>query len=245
MKSKEDLLTISPMEDYKVPEMPTYEENKPDLTSKLPSRWKNKAMIAVMAGVLGANALTGCTMFEQEVSIPDACGEEEHWGLLNNFQHDLCVRSHFGGAVGSPIYIAHLTEQEVFWIISDRLEAVGLNFEDNSPPGYYADGFWQDTTIDLFDSRLNIGIIQLSWIDSNGPFSSRGRELTRLVAEAFTNQEHDITVGVFDTPGYSLGWDSSQINARYAAEIRSDLLDDIDEQIQDFIDQLQEKGIID
>ena len=50
MKNKDDVLTISPMEDYKAPELPTYDENKPDLLGKQPKRWKKKAIIALTQG---------------------------------------------------------------------------------------------------------------------------------------------------------------------------------------------------
>jgi len=252
MKNKEDVLTISPMTDYKVPELPTYEENKPDLASKLPSRWKSKAAIAAVSGILGASALTGCTLFEREASSSSNnfqlsdCGEEDWWGTLSNFQYDLCIRSHHGGFVG-PSYVAHLTEQEVFGIISSRLEAVELNFNDSSPE--YIVDIWrpyseEGIAIDLFNSEHNVGIVHASWLESYQPFYAHGRAFSSVVAEAFVEQVPNLTVGVFNTPGQNLGFEDS-LNASNAAEIRSELLEDLDEQIQEFIDQLQEEGIID
>ena len=251
MKNKEDLLTLSPMPHYKKPDLPTYEENKPNLASKLPNRWKSKAVLATVTGILGVSTLTGCTIFESEPAVSNYfsqadCGEEDWFGTLSNFKYDLCIRSHHGGAHG-PIYVAHLTEQEVFGIISSRLEAVGLHLNDEVPRNAVEDFWGQIIAIDLFDSQHNVGVVHLSWLISNQPFSARERAFSTQIAESFAEQTHDVTIGVFNTPGQMLGWGSedAEINAGLATDIRSELLADLDEQLDAFIDQLQEEGVID
>ena len=250
MENKEDqvnILTLAPMTEYNVPELPTYEADKPDFTSKLPYRWKSKAIAAIATGILGINVLSGCSIFEQV--IPEACGVDEWWAELSNFRYDLCVRLHHGGA-GVAVYVAHLTEQEVFGIIKDRLAAASLEFNDE-PPEHDVDiwGFFeQDTAIDLFNSQDNIGIIHLSWAGSNMPFSSRGRDASQMVANAFSEQAPDINIGVFNTPGQRLrdeNWNEIRLTRSNAVDIRANLLENLDEQLQEFLDQLQEAGVID
>ena len=220
MKNKEDVLNLMPMKDYKAPELPTYEENKPDLTKKFPLRWKNKAIIAATIGIVSAGALAKCT-FERHTSTlaPDICGERGYLRNFRDFEYDLCIRVHHGGFGGAPVYVAHLTEQEVLGIISARLEEVGLIFGDE-PPSHW---------IDLFDANYNVGIVQLNIIE----VLSR----TRLVFDGIA-KEHNITIGEFIPPSRLLENDFGmriRLNARRAAEIRPALLENLNEQIQEFI----------
>ena len=57
-----NLLAFVPLENYKSPDLPTYADDLPNLEKKIPQRWKNKATIAIAAGLLGTTALTGCSV---------------------------------------------------------------------------------------------------------------------------------------------------------------------------------------
>ena len=103
MSKKDDLLTLAPMEEYTEPELPTYTDDMPDLEKKVPSRWKNKAMIVAATGLLSVSPLIG---YPANDFTRHDCGEGV---LLSNFAYDLCIRVHHGGFSGAPIYVAHLT----------------------------------------------------------------------------------------------------------------------------------------
>ena len=237
MINEDDLLTVTPLEDYETPEIPTYADNKPNLEKKLPSRWKNKAMIVAVSGLLGVTSL----VVNPNSFTAQDCGEEV-W--LRNFAHDLCVRVHHGGLTGAPIYVAHLTEQEVFEIIKTRLEEVGFNF-NAIPPSYYVESF-RDVSLDLFDEEHGIGVVHISWLYSDwSPHSARGQSYSRWLVNQFAKQTNDITVGVFYTSGEGFRRISSRINAIEANLLRLVLLEDLNEQLDDFIAQLQEERIID
>ena len=230
-----------PMEEYETPKLPTLEAGKSELLKKIPSRWRNKAMIAVVSGILGAMPLMGCSVSQNNHFTRYDCGKGD-W-RISNFAYDLCVRVHFGGAVGTPIYVAYLTEQEAFEVIKERLEEAGFNFSA-IPPFYYVDTYPQDATLDLFDEERSVGIAHINWTDSNLPHSACGRDYSRQIAEQFAEQTNDITFGVFNTPRTVLGR-SNSVTALGANVIRAALFEDLNEQIEDFIAQLQEEGIID
>ena len=241
MINEDDLLTLAPLEDYKTPDLPTLEKGKPSSLKKVPARWKKKAMIVAISGYLGALPLAGCSANQNDFTRYD-CGEGYWLATLNNFAYDLCVRLHHGG-FGSAFYVAHLTEQEVFGMIKARLEEAGFNF--TGLPPYYIETRFSDVALDLFDEERSVGIAHISWPDSNRAFSSIGREYSDWLAKQFAEQINDIKIGVFNTPGAVLDRNNDRITAREARDIRPTLLEDLNEQLEDFIAQLQEEGIID
>ena len=244
MKNKDDLsakvnlLTLTPIEDYQSPDLPTYADDKPNLKKKMPHRWKSKVMVAAVAGLLGASMLTGCSMVESLRFDP--------------FDY----ATHHGGFSGAPIYVAYLTEQDALEIIRTRLEDAGLNF-NSLPPAYtiiYSDGrIEREVGLDLFDEEAGVAI---ALFNDHGGFE-RGRVSLFWSAEDATefahgatnefNNRYDLLVRVFTNREIGQGicdFNRGQFNRR-KEEMNEELHNELDEQIQDFIRELQVLGIID
>ena len=134
-------------------------------------------------------------------------------------------------------------------IIKTRLEEEGLNLND-IPPSYYVESFY-DIVLDLFDEEHGVGIVHTSWLNSEWTLrSARCRNSNRWIAKQFAEQTNDITIGVFNTPGESFGGISGRITAGRLNTIEANFLrfmlfEVLHEQLDDFIAQLQDEGIID
>ena len=219
MNKKDDLLALTPLEDYQTPELPTLEEGISELLKIMPTRWKNKAMITAIVGMLGVTSLTGC-------------------GVYDNYNDD--YHYHHGGAGGGPIYIAYLKEQEALGIIRNQLEEVGLNF-DSAPPTHniiYDEGGWNEQTIglDLFDEENNIGIalVNFWW------WNSQHERAIEIVDELTQEVEDDgIHVGVI------FNQENDAWNTRDREQMEERFEEYLIEQTQNFIQHLQEEGVID
>ena len=235
LSTKVNLLTLIPVEDYKSPDLPTYVDDKPNLEKKVPSRWKNKVMITAIAGVLGTSMLTGCSMVES----------------LRFDPHDYAT--HHGGAVGSPIYVAYLSEQEAIEIIRTQLEDAGLNF-NSLPPAYtitYGEG-WREREVglDLFDEEAGVAIALFNDQPGRGGMGIfESAESVSEFAHGATNEfnnRYDLLVRVFTNRGIGQDiWDFNrgEFNRR-REEMYEEINSELDEQIQDFIAQLRELEII-
>ncbi|MCL2620856.1 MAG: hypothetical protein FWD97_07995 [Defluviitaleaceae bacterium] len=287
-KDKKNLLNITPMEHYEAPKVPTLEDvyKNPEPLKKLPARWAKNAVVVASVGALGMTTLSGCFSrplddwrdfphhggagsaayfvypTEQEVYEDEYCSG---YGLgYNGYEEfDLVVRIHHGGS-GTANYVVHLTEQEALGIIRKQLEAVGLTFCD-TPPDYAAfegDAWMPNIELDLFDAENNVAISRISWEDNHRQFIHR---ITREVEEGFARQT-DITVGVFETPGFfpqtldAMGdwfenddgeWEyappdepTDEEKAEAKAEARPILEANLNQQIQEFINLLRAEGII-
>jgi len=92
---KEGLPCMNPVENYKAPQIPTREDTSPVLLKRLPSRWQRNATVIASLGFAGAFMLTGCA------------------SPLSSLE----ARTHNGGFVASPFYVAYPTEQD-----TNRLE---------------------------------------------------------------------------------------------------------------------------
>jgi len=114
-------LSVSPIENYETPDIPTFDDNNSALLRKLPSRWKKSAKIIAGLGLIGALALSGCG------GGRNTTRELFPYGIVHNLSYtqgsyrgysnaNLLVRLHTGG-MGSSFYMVHLTEQEAFGII--------------------------------------------------------------------------------------------------------------------------------
>jgi len=187
-------------------------------------------------------------------------------------EEELNLRIHTGGAGAGPFYIVHLTEQEALSIIRAQLEAAGLNL--SSPPlGYTVSEsenfqFWGAESgyfgLDLYDEENGVAISHITWEENNQPFFSHGGNwLANNVTEAFAEQMNDISVGVFFNPGEFLGyaedwwgWEAENLldfwdeevyvppTAERKAEARIALVDNLTQQVQQFIEILQAEGIL-
>ena len=222
---KDDMLCISPLENYEAPDIPNLDASRKDnaLLKKLPLRWQKKAAVISCLGLLGATALSGCAYYD----LVSGSGRIHHGGgaampiyfdrviepetpanITVPAAEDLELRIHFGGGGFGPIYIVHLTEQEALAIIRSQLEAEGLNFGAD-PPDYDVDfNSWLDFSVglELFDEENGVAVAHISWENNNIQFFSHGgRHLADEVAEKFAELNNDISIGVFYNPGESLG----------------------------------------
>jgi len=221
-----NLLTLVPMADYKAPDLPRLGEAKLEFLKQIPSRWKNKAMIAAVGlSLLSAVPLSGCNV-------------------------------HHGGAGASPMYVVHLTEQEALAMIRNELEAVGLNFENETPP--YTIERWgglrwrHEIGLDLFDEEKNVAITFINMYDDatssvdwdNGGGGGSHRWRTEHIATEFAEEYPEITFGVFYNPSRGREWRHRDRARPHTTEEIEILTERLDNQIQTFIEQLREKGII-
>lgn len=243
MKKKDDLLTITPMEDYIAPKLPTYADDLPDISKKIPRRWKRRAVIAATVGILGTTALTGCSVIEHIVP-----------------NHPIvCPDLHWGGAGMSPIYVVQLTEQEALELIRNQLEEAGLSLSEVSPArtvtidGVYVDFedadephriLQDEIEMQLVDEESEIGIalVSLSWRWSLD--SACTREIGERITQTFS-AEHGISVGAFfGTEGFI--WDGEEVSnhEERVDEERVIIEDKLTDQVQNFIEQLRREGIV-
>jgi hypothetical protein len=151
--------------------------------------------------------------------------------------------------------VAHLTEQEAFGIVRAHLEAAGLRF--GAAPPEYTVWHWQEIGIDLFDENKNVAVVNIGWEESNRPFSSRGERFAESIREGFSEQANDMIAGVFYNPGEELGWVEGRRNeatgeieylniptAREIAAQRPALEENLNAQVQAFIEMLRAEGVL-
>jgi len=192
---------------------------------KLPQHWKRNITIISGIGIVAVLVLLG--------------------GCMSNREPNLVMRAHRGA------YVVHMSEEEAFGIVRTQLEAAGLTF-NAEPPAYSVD-VWADAVgIDLFDSYLNVAVAYFSWEDSHLSLMQEGRRFTKWIADEFAGQT-DTVVGVFYAPGERLrGLSLSTItnmpsrrtvNA-IVTEFRPIFEAQLNEQINDFIEQLRALEII-
>ncbi|MCL2377005.1 MAG: copper amine oxidase N-terminal domain-containing protein [Defluviitaleaceae bacterium] len=227
-------LQISPVTDYKAPEIPMFGDNNSDILKKLPSRWQKNAKVIASLGLAGLFALSGCgdtnnidwRQSNIEHSLGYSQGGYSEYSGRSNIEHnlgyeqggyssysesELLVRIHTGGGGGSG-YIVHLTEQEAFGIIRARLEAAGLNFDSELPdyivnlsPDHFVDDLQYEHGLDLFDAYKGVGVAFVGWVGTNRSFRADESEIARWIGEAFSEAHNDIIVGAFYDAGRHLG----------------------------------------
>jgi len=219
-----NLLVLAPMEDYEVPEMPMLCESQPELLKKTPSRWKNKALVAAVG-----------------------------LSLLSTIPLSGCMGLHHGGAGMNPIYVAHLTETDAMELIRNQLEAVGLSFDSEVPlytvEQHGGNRWGRNIGIDFFDEEKNIAI---TFINAHEDTTSAtildenlfGDWTTNHITNEFTENYPDIIFGVFYNPSRGREWRHRNRNRRHRNEEIEFLTENLESQIQAFIQQLQEQGII-
>jgi len=220
---EDNLLILAPIEEYQKPNLPTYHDTKPDLSKKVPSRWKNKAMIAAIGlGLFGTIPLSGCEF-------------------------------HLGGAGPAPIYVAHLTEQEALNMIRIQLEEAGLNF-DSEVPSYTIQRWggprWENHVgINLFDEEKNVAITLINMYDDaissiDWGEDAGGRWQADRIETEFSEQHKKMIFGVFYNPSSRRVWRNRNDGQPHTEEEFETLTEQLEDQVQNFIHQLREEGII-
>jgi hypothetical protein len=254
-------LTVKPLETYKPPSVPTLAESRknPDFLKKLPLRWRKSAAVLAAAGLLGTFMLAGAGCAEQVTRNPAGSGTEaEIFTPTPYTQDDLLFRMHTGGS-GGVYYVVYFTEQEMLGIIRAQLEMAGLRF-GGEPPDYRV-GWDEQIGIDLYDDALGVAVTRLDYSESNPGFGSTGMSSAVRYAQDFSQQNKDITFGVFFTSGgattlnpynYRIDdddwWnfeDPPEDEVEEAKAFARPMLEEnLNWQIEEFIKLLTEKGII-
>jgi len=236
---EEDLLQLEPAAEYVVPKYPTHADisGNAKLLQNLPSRWQKNVKVMACLGITGMAVLSGCVNLNSDTNYGAGYTENNNWSS----EYGLSIMIHHGGFSGAPIYIAYLTESEVLGIIRTQLEAVGLNFNDN-PPEYVVEMLWSTIGLDLFDKERGVALTLISAEDSHQHFSLWGYELAEQVADDFSQQTNDISIGVFHNSGEIVS--SDEPNAEEKSEAELILRENLDAQIHDFIVSLQAEGIL-
>ncbi|MCL2377004.1 MAG: copper amine oxidase N-terminal domain-containing protein [Defluviitaleaceae bacterium] len=235
-------LQISPVTDYKAPEIPMFGDNNSDILKKLPSRWQKNAKVIASLGLVGIFALSGCDGRDninwRQNNIEYNLGYAQ--GIYNGYsESELLVRLHTGGGGGSG-YIVHLTEQEAFGIIRARLGTAGLVF-GSIPPGYTV----RERGLDLYDARKGVGITFVGWVGENRAWRMNEREIAWRFSEDFEERTNNIIVGAFYDGGRGLGWGQGPTPSLAEAEAeRSALNRQLINQADVFIARLQSEGIL-
>ncbi|MCL2528157.1 MAG: hypothetical protein FWE42_07020 [Defluviitaleaceae bacterium] len=210
-------LCVNPVEDYQVPEIPTFEEDNSRLLKKLPTRWQKCAKVIAGIGLVGMLALSRCGNRAGEFGphyINHNLGYT-HGSYRGFSEGNLLVRLHTGG-MGSSFYMAHLTEQEAFGIIRGRLEAAGLSF-DVPPAASYFEREEDNSTFDrllgmrrsdifdfeLFDAQRGVAIVNAR--QEHRFLCVIEQEIIRITKDTFAADESDIMVGIFYNPRRVVG----------------------------------------
>ena len=247
MINEEDLLKLTPIEAYEAPKLPTYADDKPNLEKKIPTRWKNKAVIAAVTGLLGAATLTGCGYtIQQELSS---------WSVLEDRQY---CWMHHGGGGAAPLYVAYLTEQEAIGIVRAELEVAGIEFNVNATP-YSIEiddteegGRIHRLEVNLFNEGHNIALVIAAPDAFHIPFwRFEMDEISQKIEAEFVEIHPHLTTGLFCNPTSwvgSWGWyddEDDEVTAEEIEEARKQLEANLVAQTQAFIEHLRAEGIID
>ena len=227
-KEQDDILSISPLKKYTPPKYPTSAESRsnPALLKKLPSRWQKSTKVLACIGLVGTIALAGCTA-------------DRIWTNENNEQ--LLIRPHMGGCVGTPIYIAHLTEQEALSIIRAEAEAAGLSFNATS---FNTIADLNVRINNLYDENKSVALTYITLGNTRGRSQWWGMGLfINYVIEEFEKQNSDMTLGIFHQWGEEVE-SRQRPNAEEKAETRELLKEHLTAQVRTFVESLREQGII-
>ena len=245
-KSQIDLLSLAPLEEYKKPIIPTYKDEKPDLMKKMPARWKNKAIAATAMGLLGTATLSSCVNTTQS--------DLSNWSVLED--HQYCWMHHGGGGA-APLYVAYLTEQEAIGIIRAELEAVGIEFAENSTSysikidDTEEGGRVHNMEANLVNEEHNIAISIAAPNDFHIPFwRFEMDEIAGQIEAEFAKNHPHLAMGLFCNPSSWVGsWDwyddeDDAVTDEEKKEARQRLEANLIAQTQEFIQHLREEGII-
>ena len=246
MSKEDNLLALTPMEEYKKPTFPTYVDEKPNLEKKIPARWKNKVIATTAVGLLGAATLTGCANNGQS--------ELPNWSVLEDAQH---CWMHHGGAGGAPLYVAYLTEQEAIGIVRAELEAAGINFTENVP-SYSIEiddteegGIIHNMEASLFNEEHNIAISFANPEAFHIPFWRFEMDgVSEQIESEFAENYPQLAMGLFCNPTSWTGWwydeeDDDSVTDEEKEEARERLETNLVDQTQQFIQHLREAGVVD
>jgi len=217
---------LSPVQKYSPPAYPTHGATSATSLKKLPVRWAKNVAIVACLSALSLSALTGCVAQEAEstaYSTGDDYSESATYSQScdpytdNESRYGLDIRTHFGGFVGNPFYVAHLTEQEALGIIRSRLYQAEMGF--NSPISDYTATFEVElspgttetfsATLSLFDECTRQGIVFLHDYWANQPRRGFGLDTSLSDAIVFGLQQDfaerfDIDVTFIRNPGEDL-----------------------------------------
>jgi len=223
MKQQDNLLSLSPVENYTPPALPMLAD-RPEL-KKLPARWKRNAAVVACAGIMGAALLSGCTNNTTSWRC-DGC----------------CDWPHYGGAGAMPMYVVHLTEQESLGVLRTQLETAGLNLSADVPD-YSVVIDTHTVGLDLFDAERNTGIALIGDEVSNWQRS----EFAQQAAQEFARQT-DMPIAVFYSPSEWIDaycWnEDAPVNEAESQQARVNIEERLTTQVQEFIEFLQAEGIL-
>ena len=192
-------------------------------------KWKVKVIVALV-GIVSLSIWGGIEIFGDRVP-PQACA---------------CL---------PPEYVAHFTDQEAIDIIRVQLEAVGLNF-DSAVPLYNVE-LWgggrrwsQNVGIDLFDEERNVAITFInmykdatsSVVEEGG--GVYGGMINRFETE-FSENFEGVYFGIFYNSAVLREWRTQNRRRPLNNEEIERLTERLEAQVQNFIYQLREEGIID
>ena len=212
--NKNNLLTMMALDEYENPKIPTLTEAKPEILKKIPSRWRNTAFIAAAS-----------------------------LSILSAVPLSGCTGLHHGGAASAPLYIAYLTEQEAADIIRRYLEEAGLNLVEPLER-YRINVSWiagHRPTLILVDEEHNLNIVLNSNRSRRHDLETNRVQTTERVIEQF-EEDFDISVNAVFFSSHDEIY--SRNIEQQTEQFRREFIEDLENQIQAFIEQLREKGII-
>ncbi|MCL2721615.1 MAG: hypothetical protein FWD47_09800 [Treponema sp.] len=225
MNSENDcFFQLSPLKKYKTPKYPVYAlaRDNPDLLKNLPSRWKKNAKVISCLGAMGMLTLSGCFPLHK-------CSR--------------CGFSHLGGSGGPPVYIVYLTEQEALSIIRTKIEIAGLNL-DSIPPDNKVNTWGNDIGFNLYNEENDVGLAFVNLFRNGWQRCNTGYNeyVAEEIRDEFAKQKSGTTIGVFHNPDIPFGL--KEPNAAQIAEAENILREQLEAQVQIFINLLQVQRII-
>ena len=153
-------------------------------------------------------------------------------------------------------YFAHFTDEQALAIIQARFEEAGLNFTNDVPiytvERYGGRRWGRDVGIDLFDEERNVAItfinLNANTISSVNSGGGSQHWLTTQITQEFSEDFEEIHFGVFYNPSVWRPWDMQR--RWFSSQSHTDLeierlTEQLENQIQEFIEQLRRDGLID
>jgi len=258
MNPHNDLPPITPAKGYTAPGLPTLEGMKTDPAPlmKLPMRWKKNAAAVACIGLVGVTTLTGCFPIAMLLHGGGAGGapiytprptEQDVPGWL-----DVARIEYRSGPAAWNIapLVAHIAEPDIFHFLQVYMESEGLIFS-SAPPDYavvrsYVEFGRTETLrigIDLFDEEKNVAIVHIGWGRSMFLREQLGYRFIGIIKEELMAQADHLNLFVFVNPGTGIWGTDHSVEERNS--MRALFIQNINAQLEDFVAELRNEGILD
>ena len=266
-------LKITPVRHYFIPKYPTKMDVRisPAILRAVPRRWDVKPAVCMALMFTLSTGLYGCADGNNAGGGVSTGGNTALSLSIPIFEHGVGRGSYGCSSVAPPVF---LSEEEALQVIREEAEARGVNFDDTksiegdhfpATNEYDIDGTDNNTTwegtleLDGYDSTLGIGFEFVSQEDVVA-WENKDTEMLCSVSSFYMKSTAERladvvkNTAVFYDPAsnyedfkYDWNGDSADYETymnQYTAEQKERMLEDLREQVRDFLDWLAAEGII-